>query len=80
MENQPPIPHGSQQRQVLTQKELLQQARPLEFAQAEELIRYDASQTPPPAGLEDRVRASVDQTPIPRVPWWKRLWGGRRGD
>ena len=46
-----------------------------EFASVEDLLRHDRVQTPPPAGLEGRVRRSVAEEPVPARPWWKRWLG-----
>ena len=52
------------------------QGNPVEFNAAEEMIRYDAAQTPVPEPLESRVRDSVAREPKPSRSWWKRLFGG----
>lgn len=47
----------------------------LEFEHAEEVLRHDRAQHPPPESLAARLKASVAATPPPR-PWWRR-WLGR---
>ncbi len=43
----------------------------LEFSSAEEMLRWDAAQTPPPPGLGERVMRAIEAEPK-RLPWWKR--------
>ena len=53
------------------------QAKPaLEFATAEELLRYDAAQTPVPGGIAQRLQQSTADLPRPKPAWWKRFLGG----
>ena len=47
-----------------------------DFASVEEMLRYDASQTPPPETVAARLQDSLAQEPAPRRPWWKR-WFAR---
>lgn len=42
------------------------------FDSVEEMLRYDASQTPPPPSLGGRLAASLAAQPPPRS-WWKRF-------
>jgi hypothetical protein len=52
-----------------------EQAQPLEFATAEELLRHDALQTPVPPAIAERLQESVSHLPAPKRPWWRRLLG-----
>ena len=45
-----------------------------EFGSVEELLRHDAANTVPPAGLAARVNASVAVEPKPAGSWWKKLF------
>ncbi len=51
------------------------QPAPLEFATAEELLRHDARHTPVPPGIARRLQESLLESPPPRRPWWRRLFG-----
>lgn len=46
-----------------------------EFATVEDLLRYDAAQTPTPAGLAERLQKSSADFPKPSRSWWQRLFG-----
>ena len=46
----------------------------LEFATAEEMLRYDAAHTPVPERLEQRLRKSAEGIPPPARSWWQRLF------
>jgi hypothetical protein len=46
-----------------------------EFATPEELLRYDAGQTPVPPAVETRLRRSLASEPRPKRGWWLRLFG-----
>ena len=70
-------PEQQQSRQVGTEQQARQQPA-LEFATAEELLRYDAAHTTVPAGVERRVQKSAGDLPRPKPAWWKRLWGGTK--
>jgi len=52
-----------------------EQAQPLEFAAAEELLRHDALHTPVPPAIAERLQASVAQLPAPARAWWRRCLG-----
>ncbi len=63
------------------QKENLQetqQTQPVtgarDFSSVEEMLRFDASQTSPPAVITERLKESLQQEPAPKVSWWKRLF------
>ncbi len=47
----------------------------LNFDSAEQLLRYDAAQTPVPPEIARRLNKSVAESPPPRRPWWRRLFG-----
>jgi hypothetical protein len=49
-----------------------EQAR--QFSSVEELIRFDASQTTPPPGLEQRLAQTINAEQQGKS-WWKRLFG-----
>ncbi|HXJ61774.1 MAG TPA: hypothetical protein VNU68_34465 [Verrucomicrobiae bacterium] len=75
-------PHSKLQRlsqeQTLSEQQVQaqQQQQILEFATAEEMIRYDAAQTPVPASVTERLQSSVG--PVPPRSWWRR-WLGQAG-
>jgi len=43
------------------------------FESVDELLRYDAAQTQPPAQLRERLAKSIEDTPPPARSWWRRL-------
>ena len=46
-----------------------------EFANVEDLLRYDSSQNPVPKDVAFRLNASIAAEPRPKTPWWKALFG-----
>jgi hypothetical protein len=56
-----------------------QQQSALEFAAAEELLRYDAEHTAVPGSIAQRLQESTGSLPPPPArSWWRRLF--RRGN
>ena len=53
-----------------------QQPAAREFANAEELLRYDAAHTAVPPAIAERLKKSTGKLPRPKPAWWKRLLGG----
>ncbi len=53
-----------------------QKPAPREFASVEEMLRYDAAQTPAPPAIAQRLQKSTAESPQPRHGWWKRFFGG----
>jgi hypothetical protein len=51
------------------------QSRTESFGSVEELLRRDASQIEPPAGVEERLKISLTEA-SPKASWWRR-WLGR---
>jgi len=49
-----------------------------QFTSAEEVLRFDATQTHVPAEIVERLQASISREPPVTSPWWKR-WLGRAG-
>jgi hypothetical protein len=66
-----------QSRQVGTGHQTQQQAA-REFANAEELLRYDAAHTTVPPAIAQRLQKSTGDLPGPKTSWWKRLFGGTK--
>ena len=64
-----------QSRQVGTEQQMQQQSA-REFANAEEMLRYDAAHTTVPPGIAQRLKKSTGDLPGPKTSWWKRLFGG----
>ncbi len=76
MEPSPPTPRRTRQEQTVEQHHTLRPGQTaLEFSNAEEMIRFDAAQTPPPPALGARVRDSVNREPRLRRSWWMGLLG-----
>ncbi len=46
-----------------------------EFSGPEAMLRYDASQTPVPTQVTDRLRTSLAAEPPKSGGWWRRLFG-----
>ena len=63
-----------QQQHAAEQQTQKQSAR--EFANAEEMLRYDAAHTPVPPVIAQRLQKSASELPRPKAAWWKRLFGG----
>jgi hypothetical protein len=69
------------QRTKLTQKQehiAEQQAQSntaKEFANSDELLRFDAAQTSVPPEIAQRLQKSLAHIPPPPRPWWKNLFG-----
>ena len=63
-----------QQQHAAEQQTQKQSAR--EFANAEEMLRYDAAHTTVPPGIAQRLQKSTGDLPGPKTSWWKRLFGG----
>ncbi|HZI30905.1 MAG TPA: hypothetical protein VFF11_01120 [Candidatus Binatia bacterium] len=49
-----------------------------EFANSDELLRYDAGQTTVPPEIAQRLQESVGDLPGPKQNWLKRLFGGTK--
>ena len=64
-----------QSRQVGTEQQT-QQPAAREFANAEEMLRYDAAHTTVPPAIAQRLQKSTSELPQPKPAWWKRLFGG----
>ena len=47
-----------------------------EFANAEEVLRYDAAQTIVPSGVARKLQASLGSVAASKTSWWKNLFGG----
>jgi hypothetical protein len=47
-----------------------------EFANAAELLRYDAAHTTVPPAIAQRLKKSTGGLPGPKTSWWKRWLGG----
>ena len=46
-----------------------------EFASVEELLQHDATHTPVPPAIAQRLEKSVAQLPAPPRSWWRRWLG-----
>lgn len=65
-----------EQQQQHTAAEQAQSSGAREFANAEELLRYDAAQTTVPPEIARRLQKSTGDLPGPKASWWKRWLGG----
>ena len=52
-----------------------QQQQAYEFSSAEDLLRFDASQTGVPLGIAERLQKSSADLPRPGRSWWQKLFG-----
>ena len=75
MENKPSDSRLQHREQTSEQQMTTQGQTHREFGSVEELLRYDASQTPPPAAIAERLQASLEAEPPPKRSWWQRLFG-----
>jgi len=69
------IKHTSQEQEQVSGTKS-QQTSAREFQTAEELLRFDAAQTPVPPRIAERLRESTAELPKPKPGWWKRLVRG----
>lgn len=69
------VKHTSQEQEQLAGTES-QQTSAHEFATTEDLLRFDAEQTPVPPRVAQRLLESTRELPRPKPGWWKRLLGG----
>jgi hypothetical protein len=67
------------QEQQLAAQSLQQQSAAREFGSVEEMLRHDALHTPVPPKVAERLQASIRQTTPPASSWWRRLFGGSKG-
>lgn len=65
-----------QHEETTSQQQGAQETATLEFAAAEEMLRHDATQTPVPPGVAERLQKSVANEPKPERSWWQRLFKG----
>jgi len=70
------LQHQQQQEQTTEQQTTNRVQAGREFASVEDLLRYDASQTTPPARIAERLQDSLKAEPPPKRSWWQRLFGG----
>jgi hypothetical protein len=66
------VSEQKQQVRAAEQQSLEPAAR--EFASAEELLRFDAAQTPVPGAVAERLERSTADLPPPAGSWWRRLF------
>jgi hypothetical protein len=46
----------------------------VEFTSVEDMLRYDAAHTAPPAAVAERLADSIAREPRPARSWWRRLF------
>jgi hypothetical protein len=68
------VKHTSQEQQQFSEASG-QQKSTREFATTEELLRHDASQTPVPPEIAERLARSIQNEPKPERSWWRRMLG-----
>ena len=56
------------------QHQTQQKPTALEFASAEEMIRYDAEHIAVPSQIAERLNESIAQERQPEVRWWRRFF------
>ena len=76
MKHQTRLTGEQQQAQQVGTGQQAQSPAAREFANADELLRYDAGQTPVPPEIARRLQKSTAGLPGPKPSWWKRLLGG----
>jgi hypothetical protein len=67
----------SQEQQQASEAQSQQKTSSREFASVEELLRYDARQTPVPPDIAQRLSRSLQDQPRPARSWWRRWLGGQ---
>jgi type II secretory pathway pseudopilin PulG len=75
MKQQTKLSEEQQQQQHAAEQQTQQQSA-REFANAEEMLRYDAAHTPVPPVIAQRLQKSTGGPTEPKTSWWKRLFGG----
>jgi hypothetical protein len=73
MKQETKLSTGQQQEQTAESKTVKTTAQ--EFENVEQLLRYDAAQTPVPPEIARRLNESVAKSPPPKRPWWQRIFG-----
>jgi hypothetical protein len=73
MKQETKLSTGQQQEQTAETRTVKTAAQ--QFENAEQLLRYDAAQTPVPPEIARRLNQSVAESPPPRRPWWRRIFG-----
>jgi hypothetical protein len=76
MKHQTKLSEEQQQQQQHAAEQQTQQQSPREFANAEEMLRYDAAHTTVPPDIAQRLKKSTGDLPGPKTSWWKRLFRG----
>jgi hypothetical protein len=67
---------NQREKEELTPQQQTQAQQGREFATPEELLRFDAAQTPVPSGIEQKLQKSLDAQPKPPArSWWQKLLG-----
>ncbi len=66
---------SQEQEQLAAAQQQKQTSSAQEFASVEEMLRHDASQTPVPPSVAQRLKDSISQIPESTRAWWKRLLG-----
>ena len=66
------VKHTSQEQEQLSEVNA-GQASVREFASTEDLLRHDASQTPVPPAIAERLARSIQNEPKPARSWWRRI-------
>jgi hypothetical protein len=78
MKHQAKLSAEQQQSQQAGAQNQTQSPAGREFANAEELLRYDAAHTPVPPEIARRLQTSAADLPGPKTSWWKRWLGGTK--
>ena len=74
--NKSRLQHQQKQEQTSEQQVTNRVQAAQEFDSVEDLLRFDASQTNPPASIAERLQDSLSaETPPPKRSWWQRLFG-----
>ena len=63
------------QEQHLPHQQQAHTSAPLEFQNAEELLRHDAQDTVVPDSVAHRLQQSLEHEPAPPRSWWRRFFG-----
>jgi len=76
MKHQTKLSQEQQQSRQVGTGQQTQQPAAREFANTEEMLRYDAAHTTVPTAVAQRLQKSTGDLPRSKAAWWKRILGG----
>ena len=76
MKHQSKFSEEQQQAQQAGAQNQTQSPAGREFANADEMLRYDAAHTTVPQEIAERLKKSTADLPGPKPSWWRKFLGG----